>query len=133
MTPPRDDDNATIRIVIPFKLRCRNGRPRILPPADGGERPESGPTNPKLMRAIARAWSWRRKLESGEAATLKDIADAERITVSFVSRFIRLAYLSPLVLERLLVRRSPSALAIEQLAAAACASWAAQPDIIFDD
>lgn len=133
MTPPREDDFATIRIVIPFKLRRRNGRPRIVPPPDGTERPEAGPTSPKLMRAIARAWSWRRKLESGEAATLKDIADAERITVSFVSRFIRLTYLSPAVLERLLVRRSPCALSIEQLAAAACASWAAQPDMVFDD
>jgi hypothetical protein len=85
------------------------------------------------MRAIARAWSWRRKLESGDAATLKDIADAERITVSFVSRFIRLAYLSPAVLERLLVRRSPSALSMVQLAAAACTTWAAQPDMFFDD
>jgi hypothetical protein len=133
MTPPREDDNATIRIVIPFKLRRRNGRPRIVPPADGSERPEAGTTNPKLMRAIARAWSWRRKLESGEAATLKDIADAERITVSFVSRFIRLAYLSPAVLERLLIRRSSSALSIEQLAAAACRPWAMQPDMVFDD
>jgi hypothetical protein len=133
MTPPREDDSATIRIVIPFKLRRRNGRPRIVPPTDSSERPEAGPTNPKLMRAIARAWSWRRRLESGEAATLKDIADAERITVSFVSRFIRLAYLSPVVLEGLLVCRSPSALSIEQLTAAACAPWAAQPDMVFDD
>lgn len=132
MTLP-SDDNATIRIVIPFKVKRRNGRPRILPPADSDEMREAGQINPTLARAIARAWGWRRKLERGEATTLKDIADAERITVSFVSRFIRLAYLSPAVLERLLVHRSPCALSIDKLAATACAPWPVQPDMIFED
>lgn len=128
MTPPRDGDNATIRIVIPFKLRHRNGRPRIVPPDD--VEAEAPTQEPHLLRAIARAWRWRRQLESGEVATIQDIADAEKVSNRFVGRMLRLAYLSPSVLERLLLYRNPSAASIKKLAAAAELTWAEQHDIV---
>jgi hypothetical protein len=84
---------ATLRIVIPLTLRKRNGRPRILPPADlqawGSERPE-----PHVLRVIARAWVWRRRLEAGIASTIGDIAAAEKLSDRFVSHATRLAYLA---------------------------------------
>ena len=42
--------------------------------------------------------SWRRKLETGEAATIQDIAKAEKVSTQFVGPIMRLAYLSPDVL-----------------------------------
>ena len=63
----------TIRVVIPLTLRKRNGRPKILPPEDAGL-PGSHGQDPHVLRAIARAWKWRRQLEDGEASTLRDIA-----------------------------------------------------------
>src|SRR3954454_14737121 len=94
----------TIRVVIPLTIKRRNGRPRILPPADIESAAGGATSDPRLLRAIARAWDWRRRLDRGEAGTLKDIADSENVTVAFISRFLRLAYLSPEVLERLLIR-----------------------------
>ncbi len=123
---------STIRVVIPLKVKHRNGRPRIVPPADLDAIDESKP-DPRTLRAIARAWDWRRRLERGEAATLSDIAQAEQVTLPFVSRYIRLAYLSPTVLERLLIHRRPSALPLDKLAAAALVPWAEQPRMVFDD
>ena len=52
--------------------------------------------------------------------------------VPFVSRFLRLAYLSPDVLERLLIHRRPCALPLDRLAATALVPWAEQVDAIFD-
>lgn len=126
---------STIRVVIPLKVRRCNGRPRILPPADvglDGADTEAMPA-PCTLRAIARAWDWRQRLERGEVATLSDIAQAERVTLPFISRFIRLAYLSPMVLERLLIYRRPSAHALDKLAAMALAPWTEQMRIIFHD
>ena len=125
-TPP------TIRVVIPLKVKHRNGRPRIVPPAELDAVDEPMP-DPRTLRAIARAWDWRRRLERGEAATLSDIAQAEQVTLPFVSRYIRLAYLSPTVLEQLLVRRRPCALSLDKLAAAALAPWTEQPGMVFED
>lgn len=122
---------STIRVVIPLKVKRRNGRPRIVPPADLDAVDEPMP-DPRTLRAIARAWDWRRRLERGEVTTLSDIAQAEQVTLPFVSRTIRLAYLSPMVLERLLIYRRPSALPLDKLAAAALAPWAEQPEMVFD-
>jgi len=69
----------------------------------------------------------------GEAATLKDIADSEGVTVPFVSRFLRLAYLSPGVLERLLIHRQPCALSLDKLAATALLGWNEQLGAVFDE
>lgn len=126
---------STIRVVIPLKVKRRNGRPRILPPADAGldGTDAETPPGPRTLRAIARAWDWRRRLECGEVATLSDTAQAEQVTLPFVSRFIRLAYLSPTVLEHILIHRRPCALSLDRLAAAALAPWAEQPGMVFDD
>lgn len=126
-TPP------TIRVVIPLKVKRRNGRPRILPPADLEDAANEPIPDPRTLRAIARAWDWRRQLERGEVATLSDIAQAERVTLPFISRFIRLAYLSPVVLERILLYRTPSALPLDKLVGAALAPWAEQPGMVFED
>lgn len=123
---------ATIRVVIPLTIRKRNGRPCILPPADI-ENTDGQDQNPRTLRALARAWDWRRRLESGEAATLRDIAEAEHVTVPYVSRLLRLAFLSPAVLDRLLVHRQPCAVPIDKLAAAALAPWAEQMGRVFGE
>lgn len=63
----KSDD--TIRVLIPLMVRKRNGRPKIMPPAD--YRPSEDRTqDPHLLRAIGRAWSWRRRMEAGEFATI---------------------------------------------------------------
>ncbi len=133
MTNPPPDTPDTIRIVIPLTLKRRNGRPRIVPPEHCELMAETGRADPKLMRAIGRAWSWRRKLDRGEAATLSDIAEAEKVTLAFISRRIRLAYLAPTVLEMLLVHRRPCSVSIDKLTAVALAPWAEQPGMVFED
>ena len=98
--------SGTIRVVIPLTIRRRNGRPKILPPEDAGLR-DGRAQSPHVLRAVARAWKWRRQLETGVASTIQDIAAAEKVSDRFVGRMIRLAYLSPTVLETLVIRRVP--------------------------
>lgn len=65
-------------------------------------------------------------MESGAASTIQDIAAAENLSASYVSRMMRLAYLSPEVLEHLVIRRVPSALSLNDLVAIADLPWAEQ-------
>ena len=122
---------GTISVVIQLTIRKRNGRPKILPPDDVIAR-EGRNQDPHVLRAIARAWSWRRQLETGAASTILDIAAAEKVSDRFVSRMMRLAYLSPEVLEYLVIRRVPSALSLYDLADVAARPWAEQMGIVFD-
>ncbi len=96
MTNPND----TIRVLIPLKVRKKNGRPKILPPAD--YRPSADRIqDPHILRALARAWEWRRCMEAGEFATIRELAEAVGLAERHVSRQLRLAYLAPVVLKRL--------------------------------
>ena len=121
----------TIRVVIPLTIRKRNGRPKILPPDDVTAR-EGRSQDPHVLRAIARAWSWRRQLETGAASTILDIAAAEKVSDRFVGRMIRLAYLSPSVLETLVITRKPPAISINDLMAVAELPWFEQAKRVFE-
>jgi len=124
--------NDNIRIVIPLSIRRRNGRPKILPPEDVLEA-QLRVQDPHILKALGRAWAWRRKLESGEFATVGDIAKSENVTDRFVSRTMRLAYLSPDVVEYLLVRRHLPSASWNDLVAATYQPWKFQPGCVLSN
>jgi hypothetical protein len=70
---------GTIRVVIPLTIRKRNGRPKILPPDEMTVR-DGRSQDPHVLRAIARAWNWRRQLEAGAASNIQDIAATEKVS-----------------------------------------------------
>ena len=125
-----NNPSDTIRVVIPLEIRRRNGRPQVLPPENVVAR-QARAQDPHILKALGRAWAWRRKLESGEAATAGDIAKAEKVTDRFVSRTMRLAYLSPDVLERLVLQREPPAISVLELIEATYLPWARQAERVF--
>jgi hypothetical protein len=122
--------NDTTRVFIPLTQRRRNGRPRILPPEPEAHF-QSRSQDPHILKALGRAWAWRRRLEAGEAATIQEIAKAEGFTDRFVSRMVRLAYLSPDVLERLVISRDPPSVSVIDLIEAVNLPWAEQNPRIF--
>jgi hypothetical protein len=125
MTSPDD----TIRIMIPLTLRKRNGRPKIMPPADycpSVDRIQ----DPHILRAIGRAWSWRRRMEAGEFATIQELAEGIDVAERYVSRLLRLAYLAPEVLQRLLYNREIPAATMLQLSECAALPWVEQAEVV---
>ena len=107
----------TIQIFVPLKLRKKNGRPKIMPPAE--YLPSEDQTqDPHVLRAIGRAWSWRRRMEAGEFGTVRDLAIAVKLSERQVSRRMRLAYLSPDVLRRIVYKRNVPAVTLLNLIAA---------------
>ena len=121
----------TLRVHIPLTLRNRGGRPRILPPKEIEVAMDRG-QDARLLRAIGRAWDWRRRLERGDVTTIADLAREEGISDRYVSRVIRLAWLAPSVLERLVLRREPTVLSIFDLCGVAELPWVEQPGRVFD-
>lgn len=121
MTTPDD----TIRVLIPLKVRKKTGRPKILPPADYCPC-EDQAQDPHILRAIGRAWSWRRRMEAGEFATIQELAEAVGLAERHVSRQLRLAYLAPEVLKRLTCGREASAVSLYDLGCVAGETWGEQ-------
>jgi hypothetical protein len=52
-----------------------------------------------IAKALARAHSWKQKLEDGTYATVGELARAERINESYVTRILRLNLLAPDIVE----------------------------------
>jgi hypothetical protein len=88
-------DGSTLTVFLPIAWRRRGGRKVIVaPPGCDGWAPPPRIDN-TLIKALARAHRWRRMLEGGEYGTLAEMADAERISRSYVSRVLRLTLLAP--------------------------------------
>lgn len=120
---------TTMRVFIPLAIRKRNGRPKIVPPAEMV--PDTGGVDPHVLKAIAKAWSWRRKLESGTLATIQDIAEAEGVTPAFIRRTMKLAYLAPAVLEQILIARISPTVSLKDMSTIADLPWVAQKGVVF--
>ncbi len=93
-------------ITIPIRIRTRGVEMKlILPGADGDLIPRN--PDPALIRAVARAHKWFESLKTGEAPSVGAIARAEGVTTSYVSRTLRLAFLSPHLVEQILNGTQP--------------------------
>ena len=55
-----------------------------------------------LVKALTRAWRWQKLLDRGVYGSVTEIAEAERISKSYVSRILRLALLAPDFVEAIL-------------------------------
>ncbi len=91
----------TIMLHVPFKLTKRGGRKLMIAP-DGAEVTPRPHIDSALVKALARAHRWQRMLDSGEFATIKELAEREGVTPSFLTRILRLTLLSPEIVEAIL-------------------------------
>ena len=123
--------DESIQIFVPLKVRKQNGRPKIMPPATYLPS-EDRTQDPHILRAIGRAWGWRRRMEAGEFNTVTDLAKAVGLAERHVSRQLRLAYLAPGVLKRLVYKREVPAVTLLKLTDVAALPWHEQPKRVFD-
>jgi hypothetical protein len=103
-------DGSTITVFVPMAWRRRGGRKVIVAPPGCDDWAPPARIDSTLIKALARAHRWQRLLESGEYGTLAEMADAERISRSYVSRILRLTLLAPDIVERILDGRPTAGL-----------------------
>jgi hypothetical protein len=75
-------------------------------------RPRVGNTT---IKAVARAFRWRKLLETGVFATVKEIAVAEKTNASYVDRVLPLTLFSSDIIESILDGRQPAAMTLVAL------------------
>lgn len=89
----------TVTIHVPFRLVKRGGRKEMQLPggASTPRRPDDA-----LVKALARAFRWKRMLDSGEFASISELAAREGIAFTYMARILRLTLLSPDIVETIL-------------------------------
>ena len=80
---------------ISFKIRQKSGRSWIITPDGSSPVFEKEQSDHTLLRAFAQACLWERELERGKYASIRDLADRNKIGESYVRRILGLNYLSP--------------------------------------
>jgi len=91
---------VTVRVPLAVRKQ-RGGRKLVLMPGGMTPRGASG-ADTTLVKALARAFRWRRLLEGGRFGTIDELAAAEKINSSYVSRLLRLTLLAPDIVEAIL-------------------------------
>ena len=111
-------------------IRRRGGRKQIIGP-DGapmraGADPAATRGDPALVKALARAFRWRRLLEEGRYASIREVAAAEKMERTFVARTLGLSLLAPDIVETILDGREPVALSVASFRRGLPDTWDAQ-------
>ncbi len=102
----------TLTMVIPLRVKPRGGRKAMVTPGVLALEHRQDIT---LIKAVARAFRWRWMLETGRFATINELAAAEKINASYVSRVLRLTLLAPDIVEIILDGRQPERVSLDLL------------------
>lgn len=113
----------TVTIHVPFRLVKRGGRKEMVLPADV---PTQRRPDDALVKALARAFRWKRMLESGEFTTIAELAAREGIAISYLTRVLRLTLLAPDIVEAILDGTQGPELTLSRLLEPLPADWQSQ-------
>ncbi len=113
----------SLTIHVPFRIVKHGGRKEMQMP-DGAALPRS--TDSTLVKALARAFRWKRMLESGEFATIGELAEREGIAVSYLTRVLRLTLLAPDIVEAILDGTQEPERTLSQLLETLPTDWQSQ-------
>ena len=119
--------DQTVTVTVPFAIRKRGGRKLVITP-DGVTSAPAPRTrvDSALLKALARGFRWRKLLETGHFATIEEIAEAENINASYVSRLLRMTLLAPEIVEVILAGRQPEGLTMARAMKPFPAEWKCQ-------
>ena len=116
----------TLTIRIPMRLQRRGGRKLIMTPEGVAASARKPSRDETLIKALVRAHRWRRKIESGRAKSITDLAEQEGVTDAYVCRLLPLTCLAPDIVEVILDGRQRKGLRLASVLGHGPVSWAEQ-------
>jgi len=113
----------TVTLHVPFRVVKRGGRKEMCLP--DGVRPDRKADN-TLVKALARAFRWKRMLESGEFSSISELAEKEGIAFTYMARLMRLSLLSPTIVDAIMDGRQPARIPLADLMGSFSPDWQEQ-------
>jgi hypothetical protein len=111
---------------IPIRLQRRGGLKLIMTP-EGVAAPARKPSRDEtLVKALVRAYRWRRRIENGQAKSITDLAGQENVTVAYVCRLLPLTCLAPDIVEAILDGRQPKGVRLAEMLGSGPLAWEEQ-------
>ena len=98
----------TISVHVPFIIRKYGGRKQVITPDGEPAAIEKARVDSTLVKALARAFRWKKMLESGQFTTITELAEHEKLALTYMTRVLRLSLLAPEIVEAILDGRQPA-------------------------
>jgi hypothetical protein len=118
-----------LTIRIPIRLQRRGGRKLIMTPGGTAAPTQKPRRDETLVNALIRAHRWRRKIESGRAKSITDLAEQEGVTDAYVCRLLPLTCLAPDLVEAILDGRQPKGLRLAEMLGNGPLAWEEQRQV----
>jgi hypothetical protein len=104
-----------VTIHIPVTFKRRGGRKLVITP-EGAVSPVATPKiDDTVLKILVKAHRWRRRIESGVAASVTDLAEQEKVTVPYVSKILAFTCLAPDIVAAILDGRQPRGLSANRM------------------
>ena len=120
-------DGSGVTVRVPLAIKTRGGRKVVVSP---NGQPISAPSRPRvdntLLRAVVQAFYWKSLLEAGQFATVVELAEAEGLNGSYVSRVLRLTLLAPDLVKAILDGKQPITMQSQPLIRSLALEWGEQ-------
>jgi hypothetical protein len=116
----------TLTISIPIRLQRRGGRKLIVTPQGVAAPAPKARRDETLVNALVRAHRWRRRIESGQAKSITDLAEQEAVSVAYVCRLLPLTCLAPDIVEAILDGRQPKGFRLAEVLGIGPIVWSDQ-------
>lgn len=124
---PAVPDSGRIVVHVPLVFRRRGGRKALTAPGGlSAFAPLRAGADSAIVKAIARAFRWRKLIEAGVYDSIQAIAAAEKINASYVGRVLRVSLLAPDLVEATLDGQHPPSFVLRRLMEPLPCDWASQ-------
>ena len=122
---------TSITVRVPLTVRHRPGRKTVVT-LDTNEGGGAMPTraDPAMVKALARAFRWKRMLADGRYASISEIAAAEKIARGYVGSILRLTLLAPDIVEAVLDGQQPAEMGLPLLMEPFPSAWNEQRQML---
>ena len=121
-----------LTVRVPLAVRKQRGGRKLMVAPDGMAPRGASAADTTLVKALARAFRWRRMMETGRYGTISDLAAAEKIAESYLCRILRLTLLSPAIVEAILDGRQSEDLDLPTLTRPIPMRWQDQYSALSD-
>ncbi len=116
-----------LRTEVAMTFRLRGGKTAmVLPDGTRAVQQREATVDNTMIKVIARGFRWHKLLYERIYATIEDLAEGEKINPSYVSRVMRLAYLSPAIVETIVEGKQSAYLTMKDLLGPFPVDWGEQ-------
>lgn len=106
-----------VNIFVPMTIK-RRGNSVVIIVKNTKPQDQKKSFDNRMIKCFAKAYKWKKMLESGEIESLAEISRKEKFTTSYISKIFNLNFISPKIVQRIFDGTQPRDLKLQDITTA---------------